>query len=257
MSATGRLQTDMSWHLDQVFDLTAALDATLITTTVSKLVVDVDRAPDDYSASEDSATSVCPTLTLDGKKIYKYEEEPGPTEQEQRVLLFHDPFHKAIRSELTRLKTMHKKVALFDCQSMRSRIKGFCDRGLPMISLGTDEGQSCDKDLKVLFAESFTGVTGFSIGVDDLFTGGYITRTYGAPKQGVHAMTVVVAQRAYLRHETPPFEPDKVRVTRLNATMTGAFSKVIDWVGGESGVQGDVDTDACVEDEDLFAVEAS
>ena len=209
MSATGRLQTDMSWHVDQVFDLADALDATLITTTISKLVVDVDRAPDDFSVGQDSATSTCPTLTLDGKKVYKYEEEPGPTEQEQRVLLFHQPFHRAIRSELDRLKMTHDDVVIFDCQSMRSRIKGFCDRGLPMISLGTGEGRSCGRDLKDLFAERFTGVTGFSIGVDDLFSGGYITRTYGAPRDGVHAMTVVVAQRAYLRHETPPFEPDK------------------------------------------------
>jgi len=235
MSATGRLKTDMSWHLDQVFDLSEDLDATVIYSTISKLVADVDRAPTDFEVGEDSSTSCCPTLTLDGKKIYKYEEEPGAAEHEQRLLLFHDPFHKAIDAEIARLKQQHSEIAVFDCQSMRSRIKGFCDRGLPMVSLGTAEGKSCDAGLKDVVAGCFMGVTGFSIGIDDLFTGGHITRTYGDPRKGVHAMTIVVAQRAYLRHETPPFEPDRVRVQRLKGTMEEALSKVVNWTQNKKG----------------------
>lgn len=228
-NATGRLQTDMSWRLEQVLTFAAELDATLIRTTVSRYVVDVDKDPSRADPSNAAGNSLCPTATLDGKRIYRPDEEPGPTEIEQRLLLFHKPFHDALRLEINRLRHQHKRIVLIDCQSMRSRIRGVCDGGLPIVSIGSGDGRSCDPELRGVFANAFDGVPGFSVGVDDSFSGGYITTSCGQPDHGVHAMTMVLAQRSYLRHESPPFEPDKSRIGDVRAAVASALSKVVGW----------------------------
>jgi len=229
LSATGRLQTDVSWRLEKVLDLSAELDATIIRSTISPYVVDPDQDPSGFRDTRTVDGVLCPLETLDGKPIYKHDEHPGPAEIEQRLLLFHSPFHDALCREIERLSRLHEKLVLLDCRSIRSRIKGFCDRGLPIISLGTADGTSCDPELKSLLSGTLAEMSGYSVGVDDVFHGGFLTRSYGRPGAGLHAMTLVVAQRAYLRHESPPFEPDKLRVGRLRATLRDAFLRVGEW----------------------------
>lgn len=223
LNATGRLQADLSWQLDRVFDFHHILNVTVIRSTVSRYVIDLDKPVGNGDGEH------CPVTTLDGKRIYQEGEEPGPTEIEQRELLFYDPFHKALRHQLDRLNKKHGKVILLDCQSMRSHIKGVTGKGLPLVSVGSMDGKSTDPDLRNLLVGSFQGLPGFTISVDEHAKGGFITRTLGQPDRGVHAMSLLLAQRAYLRHESPPFEPDKTRVERLREVLQDMLTRLIDW----------------------------
>ena len=45
----------------------------------------------------------------------------------------------------------------------------------------------------------------------------------------MHGLTLLIAQRAYLRHESPPFEPDKGHIARLHKVLSECFSSLIDW----------------------------
>lgn len=235
LNATGRLQTDLSWRLEDVLRFSSDLNATIIRSTISRYVIDLDRDLETpLSASEDPKTALCPVTTLDGKRIYLDGEEPGATEVEQRVLLFARPFEKAVQQQVSRLSRMHRKVIVIDCQSMRSHIKGVTDKGLPVISVGSAEGTACDPDLLNLVVGSFKSQQGYTVGVDELVKGGHLTRTYGRPERGLHALSLLIAQRTYLRHESPPFEPDKSRVQRLGNLLEDTFSRVIDWARMEN-----------------------
>ncbi|MTI44712.1 formiminoglutamase [Roseibium hamelinense] len=232
LSATGRLQMDISWHLDQVLDIADLLDATIIATTISRYVVDVDHDPRMRKPEEeDYARALCPLTTLDGKRLYKAGEEPGPTEIDQRVLLFHDPYHAAVRQQIDRIRRLNKTVLLFDCQSRRSKPGPVPGVMLPIINIGTHDNTSCHPDLRNTFAGSFTGLTGFNVSTDDGVKGRYISQTYGIPESQIHTLTLVIAQRSYLRHETPPFEPDKARMARLRAVLLEGFTRTLDWAG--------------------------
>ncbi|WP_417679071.1 N-formylglutamate amidohydrolase [Roseibium sp.] len=233
MNATGRLQTDISWRLETIFDVASGLGATLLRSTASRYVIDVDQPPELQQDPEtDPLNALCPVTTLDNKRIYQLDEEPGPTETEQRALLFYYPFHDALRREVERLKKIHDTVVLIDCRSVRSKIKGFIDQELAVLNLGTAEHTACHPDLARTFAATFQGVDGITVAVDDVFRGGYITRTYGLPDIGVHAMTLVIAQRAYLRHESPPFEPDRTGSARLKTLLAQALGRVSEWAEG-------------------------
>ncbi|MEM9632164.1 MAG: N-formylglutamate amidohydrolase [Pseudomonadota bacterium] len=235
LNATGRLQVDLAWRLERVFGIREELDATLVTSTVSRYVIDLDEDPAFHGKGlVPGGGHLCPLATLDGKRIYQDGEEPGPTEIEQRSLLFYEPYHNAVRKQIGRLLEQHGTVVVLDCQSMRTHIRGVTSTGLPLVSIGTAEGDSCAPDLKNLFAGSFRGREGYSVSVDEQTKGGYITRAFGRPESGVHAMTMLLAQRAYLRHESPPFEPDKIRIARLQSVLKETLSQVIDWAAAES-----------------------
>jgi N-formylglutamate deformylase len=230
LSATGRLQADISWRLEQVVESARELGATIIRSSISRYVIDVDRDCDAEQDPEGSPRELlCPFFTLDLKSIYKSGEEPGPVEIDQRKLLFYVPFHRALEQEIGRLRKLHDQVVLFDCQSVRSRIRGFLESELPVINLGTAEGNACFETLKDAFAAPFVEQNGFSVATDEVFKGGHIIRRYGDPKRGLQALTVVIAQRAYLRHESPPFEPDKARISRLKTALAAGLTSVIEW----------------------------
>ncbi|MTH97005.1 N-formylglutamate amidohydrolase [Roseibium sp. RKSG952] len=232
LSATGRLQTDLSWHLDQVLECAKTLDATVISTNMSRYVIDVDQDPAQMSpAAKGETDALCPAWTVETNAIYKAGEEPGPTEIEQRAMLFHEPYHQVVLQQIERVRARHGKALVFDCQSRRSRSGRGLAPPLPVISIGTRGGLSCDPDLRAVFGETFSGLGGFSVSLDDGVTGGYLTRTYGDPANGVHALTLLVAQRSYLKHEAPPFEPDKTRMMRLRAVLLDSFVEVLDWAG--------------------------
>jgi N-formylglutamate deformylase len=232
LNATGRLQADLAWRLERVFDFHRDRGATVLRSSISRYVIDLDRDPESpVSAAADPARALCPATTLDGKRIYQDGEEPGPTEVEQRVLLFHAPFHRALRRQIDRLLRLHRKVVVLDCQSMRSNIKGVTDKGLPVVSIGTDGGASCDPDLRNLLAGSFSGQEGYTVSVDEQTRGGFIARSFGRPERGVHVLTLLLAQRIYLRHESPPFEPDRGRIERLRTILSEALSRAEDWAG--------------------------
>lgn len=230
LNATGRLQADLSWRLEKLFGFSADLGLTVLKSSISRYVIDVDRDPaTPLAAALDPLAALCPATTLDGKRIYQDGEEPGPTEIEQRVLLFHAPYHKALRQQIDRLMRKHGAVVFVECQSMRSQIKGVTGKELPELSIGSAEGAACDTDLRNLFVGTLSGMDDLNIGVDSQTKGGFILNAFGRPERGVHGLTLLFAQRAYLRHESPPFEPDKVRATRLQTVLSDCFSSLIDW----------------------------
>ncbi|MES0810424.1 N-formylglutamate amidohydrolase [Roseibium sp. SCPC15] len=234
LNATGRLQVDLAWRLERVFGIREELDATLVTSTVSRYVIDLDEEPVFHGNGSALGRGLCPLTTLDGKRLYQEGEDPGPTEIEQRSLLFYEPYHNALGKQVGRLLEKHGTVVLLDCKSMRTHIRGVTSTGLPLVSIGTAGGTSCAPDLKHLFAGSFRGREGYSLSVDEQTRGGFITRTFGSPENGVHALTMLLAQRAYLRHESPPFEPDKIRVARIQAALKETLSQAIDWAVADS-----------------------
>ena len=229
LSATGRLQTDLSWRLEQVFDIAKALDATIVRSTASRYVIDVNVSPE---LSEDCppCDRLCPLETRDSKSLYKSGEEPGPVEIDERKRLFYDPFHQHMQAEINRLRRDHHQVLICDCQSSRSRIRGYVEGELPEFSIGTQNGRSCSQDVLRIVVGSLSGSTSMNPSVDGRFQGGFIAEKYGQPDQGMHALSLVLTQKLYLRHESPPFEPDKGRMARLRTILLDAFSTTADWL---------------------------
>ncbi len=195
---------DTDWHIEHLYGFAAGLGATVIRTAISRSVIDVNRDPSGASLYPgQTTTELCPTTTFDGEKLYREGMEPDPAEVQLRRERWFDPYHQAISAEIARLRAKHAKVVLYDCHSIRSVIPRLFDGELPEFNIGTNGGAAASADLTASI-ESICASTGKSHVVNGRFRGGHITRSHGTPLDGVHAVQMELACRAYLREPIGP-----------------------------------------------------
>jgi formiminoglutamase len=161
-------------------------------------VIDVNRDPSGISLYPGQATTeLCPTTTFDGEPLYHAGAQPGRAEIDRRIALWFKPYHDALSAELDRLRSVHESVVLYDCHSIRSVIPRLFDGVLPQFNIGTNNGLSCAPELTAAI-EAVCDATGLGRVTNGRFQGGFITRHYGKPKAGVHAIQMELSCRGYL-----------------------------------------------------------
>jgi formiminoglutamase len=199
---------DTDWHVDTLYSFAAALGATMVRTRLSRTVIDVNRDPSGRSLYPGQATTeLCPSTTFDGEPLYLANAEPGPAEIAARRERYFEPYHLAIGQELGRLQARYASVVLFDAHSIRSEVPRLFAGELPQLNLGTNSGASCAPALAERVAAACRE-SSYSFVRDGRFKGGYITRHYGAPPRGIHALQLELACRAYLREPRTALIPD-------------------------------------------------
>ncbi|MFE1597569.1 N-formylglutamate deformylase [Methylobacterium sp. ID0610] len=196
---------DTDWFIERLYDFAAGLDATLIRTTLSRTVVDVNRDPTGISLYPGQATTeLCPTTTFDGEPLYRPGHAPDVADRRAR---WFDPYHAALQDEIARLRRLHPRIVLYDGHAIRSEIPRLFPGLLPHFNIGTNGGQSCDPALQATI-EAICAATGLTTISNGRFRGGYITRAYGRPADGVHAVQMELACRAYLAEPVGPVGPE-------------------------------------------------
>ena len=194
---------DTDWHIEKLYDFAPELGATVVCATLSRAVIDVNRDPSDKPVHPgQTTTELCPTTTFDGEPFYRTGQEPKKLEISRRLAAYFDPYHRVLTEEIARLKMQHEKIVLFDAHAIRSTIPLLFKGRLPDFNIGTHDGQSCDPALTAA-VEAICDPTGFLRVTNEQFKGGWITRHYGNPAAGVHAMQVGLSCRSYLH------EPDE------------------------------------------------
>lgn len=197
---------DTDWHIERLYDFAATLGATVLRTRISRAVIDVNRDPSGASLYPGRATTeLCPTTTFDGEPLYQTGYEPTSEEVAQRRAIWFDPYHAALAAEVERLKSVHRRVVVYDCHSIRSVIPRLFDDLLPHFNIGTDDGRSCAASLTAT-VEAVLSETNLTHVTNGRFRGGYITRHHGRPGAGVHAIQMELAMRSYLREPVGPVD---------------------------------------------------
>ena len=228
---------DADWRIEQLYDFAAGLGATIVRTMVSRSVIDVNRDPSGASLYPGLATTeLCPTTTFDGEPLYRQDEAPSADDIAARRRAYFEPYHAALRREIARLRQAHRRIALYDCHSIRSIIPLLFDGRLPAFNLGTNGGASADPALIAAVSGVFAA-SRQSFVVDGRFKGGWITRHYGKPAEGTHALQMELACRAYMREPSvigpdiwpTPYEPAYAAATR--GVLETLFSTILDWIG--------------------------
>ena len=195
---------DADWWIERLYDFAADLDATVIRTTISRTVIDVNRDPSGVSLYPGQATTeLCPTTTFDGEPLYEPGTEPTAEQIAERRVRFFDPYHATLHAEIGRLRARHGNIVVYDCHSIRSVIPRLFDGALPHFNIGTNGGTTCAQSLSDAIEKICIG-SGFSHVVDGRFKGGYITRSLGKPDAGVHAVQMELACRGYMKEPLGP-----------------------------------------------------
>jgi formiminoglutamase len=189
---------DADWWIERLYDFAGELGATTIRTAISRTAIDVNRDPSGASLYPGQATTgLCPAETFDGEPHYLAGREPDAEEIARRRRRYFEPYHDALAAGIARLRKSHPAIVLYDCHSIRSVVPRLFEGELPHMNIGTNSGASCDPRLQSRI-EDICEASEFSWVANGRFKGGWITRRYGRPAAGVHAVQMELACRAYM-----------------------------------------------------------
>jgi N-formylglutamate deformylase len=133
-----------------------------------------------------------------------------------------------LQAEAQRLRARHGHAVVFDGHSINSVMPWLFEGRLPDLNLGTASGASCAPSLREALSESLRTQDAFTHVVDGRFKGGHITRSYGRPHDGVHAVQLEMAFRCYLVEE-PPYVVVPALQARLTPVLRALLEAMIAW----------------------------
>ena len=220
---------DTDWHLKQLYSFATQLGASIIWPHYSRYVIDLNRPPDNANLYPGAnSTELCPTSTFASEAIYLAENEPDGVEISRRLTNYWQPYHKALNDELLRIRQQSGIAVLFDAHSIRSQVPRLFEGQLPDLNIGTSSGQSCSATMEAAALECLCGQQQYTLVSNQRFKGGYITRAYGKPDQGIHAMQLELVQRAYME-ESHPFKYLPGRATEIQPLLMQLITRLIQW----------------------------
>jgi len=226
--AAARADTD--WHLPELYGFLEEMGVSTISARWSRYLIDLNRPPENTNLYPGlDTTGLCPLDTFGRERLYREGMEPDAAEVQRRLERYWLPYHEQLGAELERLKAQHGRVVLWEAHSIASVVPRFFEGKLPDLNFGTAEGKSCDPGLEEAILGIARAQERYTIALNGRFKGGHITRHYGQPSNGVHAIQLEKCQCLYM-NEAPPFDylPDVAgRLQPLLRDMVGA---AVNWV---------------------------
>ncbi len=204
-------------YVDELLAGTPALGATLLAAIHPRCYIDVNRAETDIDAAllgERWPASLPPLAPTDksarGLGLIRRYVTPGVEAQEgplsvrdvqMRVGLVYQPYHAALRALIDEIRAQCGVVWHIDWHSMKSVGNAMTPDGA-----GAARADFVVSDLRgASAAPRVTGAVcdalrsyGYSVSVNDPYTGGTIVQRYGNPAAGVHSVQVEINRRLYL-----------------------------------------------------------
>lgn len=200
--------------VDELYRRVPSLGAPLIRALFPRAFVDVNREPFELDPRmfEDTlpnwVVSRSPRVTAglgtiarvvaSGCEIYRgklrFEEAV------RRITHLYRPYHEALADLVRQTRARFGYCILIDAHSMPS----VCGRvgddlggsGVDFV-IGDCHGISCDRELPA-FVEGRLAGMGYSVVRNDPYPGGFTTRHYGRPTEGVHALQIEVNRALYM-----------------------------------------------------------
>jgi N-formylglutamate amidohydrolase len=214
LDASG-LRRSEDCFVDELFGMVPDLGAPLVKALYPRAYLDPNREPYELdpamfaeplpayvnvtSARVAAGLGTIARIVANGAEIYA--RKLSFAEAEKRVQTLYRPYHAAVRRLVEETVARFGYCLLVDCHSMPS---GGGDPNRPPppdIVLGDCFGISCARVLTAV-AEEHLAAAGYSITRNAPYAGGFTTRHYGRPEQGVHAMQIEINRRLYMDEAT-------------------------------------------------------
>ena len=220
---------DTDWHLERLYGgIAERLGASLIVPRYSRYLIDLNRPPDDapmYPGA--SNTELCPTRFFTSEPLYREGRAPDAAEKLRRRETYWRPYHEALQGELTRLREQHGHALLFDAHSIKSELPWLFEGELPALNLGTADGRSCDAGITASLGALLAAQGRYSQVVNGRFKGGHITRHYGQPQLGQHAVQLEMCWRCYMDEDSMDF--DARRAAEVQPLLEALLRRYLAW----------------------------
>jgi N-formylglutamate deformylase len=226
MTADARRAPDTDWHVSRLYAFARELGASILMPRYSRYVIDLNRPPDDVSLYPgQNTTGLCPIVQFSGEPVYLPGEAPDAAEIAQRIDTYWRPYHQTLQAEIARLRSAHGRVLLWEGHSIRSEAPFLFEGLLPALNLGTADGASCAPALQARLEMALRAQSDYDWVINGRFKGGYITRRYGDPGNGVDAVQLEMAQRIYMDEGT--FDYDERLAAHAQRAVRGLLEAAL------------------------------
>jgi N-formylglutamate amidohydrolase len=208
--------------VDELFAGAPALGVPLLRAKFPRAFIDPNREP--FELDPDMFEDSLPTyanihssrvaaglgtiarVVSSGQEIY-----PGKlrfAEAAERINAYYRPYHNALRRLVEETRERFGYCVLLDCHSMPS-VGGPMDpdagRGRAEFVLGDGYASACEPEVTETVQRALQRM-GHTVVRNKPFAGGYTTRHYGRPADGVHALQIEINRGLYM---------DEIRIERL------------------------------------------
>ncbi len=232
--------------VDELFAAAPGLGAPLLTASFPRAFCDPNREKweldpamfeeplppwvNTTSARVGAGLGTIPRVVASGEPIYA--GKLRFKEAQRRVEAYWEPYHDALTALLGGTRALFGAALLLDCHSMpaqagpgQARLRG------TDIVLGDAHGTACAPRITRCIEQILTEL-GYSVRRNDPYAGGYVTRNYGRPREGVHVVQLELARSLYMNEALieplPVFEAVQRDLTtlleRLAASIPGLMS---------------------------------
>ncbi|GAB2913181.1 N-formylglutamate deformylase [Paralcaligenes ginsengisoli] len=230
MTPIAQRYDDTDWHLDRLYAFAQTMGASILQPGYSRYVIDLNRPPDGANLYPgQDTTGLLPVDTFDKEALYAPGHEPGEAEQKRRLDLYWRPYHAALQQEIERLRNKHGKALLWEAHSIRSHVPRFFEGRLPDFNFGTSRDASAPAGLAQELADTVTRRGRYTAVANGRFTGGYITREYGRPSEGVIAVQLEQSQITYM-DESHPYAYVEDRAKEAAPAVQAAVEVALEWL---------------------------
>jgi N-formylglutamate amidohydrolase len=215
---------DTDWFVDRLYKFGLSVGITMISAVVSRWVIDLNRSPEDQPLYSDGriTTGLCPTTTFLDQPLYRDRRRMvGRAEVERRLERYYYPYHQQLAALLDQTKKEFGCVLLWDCHSIRQLVPTIQVGAFPDLILGSADGQSASEEL-IQQASKDLSSGGYSFTYNTPFKGGYITRHYGDPARGCHALQLEMTKINYMNDEENGYHEERAEKMGelLNKTLS-------------------------------------
>jgi N-formylglutamate deformylase len=225
--------------VDELFAVAPAFGAPLLAATFPRVFCDANREPWELDPAmfdgplPDWVNSGSPRVgaglgtiarvVASGEPVYR--NKLPFAEAEARVRDFWQPYHAALGALIAETRQAFGYCLLLDCHSMPTHP---VQSASPAdVVLGDAHGTSCAPRATRIVEESLAGL-GYRIRRNDPYAGGYVTRHYGHPREGVHVLQIEIARRLYMDEARVQRAPGMAALQRSLREFIATLS-AIDW----------------------------
>jgi N-formylglutamate deformylase len=232
MTPCAALLADTDWHLPRLYDFLQGMGVSTLAAHRSRYVIDLNRPPEDVNLYPGmDTTGLCPVDTFSSEPLYEAGMAPDAAETARRLSLYWQPYHQQLQDELARLRDLHGAVVLWEAHSIASHVPRFFEGRLPDLNFGTASGAASAPGLAQAVMAQVPAR--FTTALNGRFKGGYITRRYGQPETGVHAIQLEMCQCLYMNEPGMTGEAFAYRqdlAAQIQPTLRAMIEAAIAWV---------------------------
>jgi N-formylglutamate deformylase len=195
--------------VDELFAAAPGFGAPLLAATFPRVFCDANREPweldpamfdgplpsfvNSASPRVGAGLGTIARVVATGETVYR--RKLPFAEAEARIRDCWQPYHAALAGLIAETRARFGFCLLIDCHSMPAH-PGHGGQPADFV-LGDAHGTACAPRATRLVEEALSGMR-YSVRRNDPYAGGYVTRHYGRPRDGVHALQIEIARSLYM-----------------------------------------------------------